>query len=54
MSNPDTALTRLLLVTYKLRLRAVVTAAPGWMVEEILSASEQIGGSRRPVWWSDN
>lgn len=53
----ETALTRLLLAAYKRRLRAVVAAAPEWVVEEILSASEHIGGDRmidRIVWMSDN
>ena len=49
----ERAIAGLLLAAYKRRLRAVVAVAPAWVVEEILSASEQIG-SDRPMWMSDN
>jgi len=39
-------LAHLLLATYKRRLRAIVAAAPAWVSEEILSASERIGDRR--------
>ena len=47
-------LSRLLLAAYKRRLRAIVAAAPSWVGEEILSASERIGDKRRALWLSDN
>ena len=50
----ERAIAGLLLAAYKRRLRAVVAVAPAWVVEEILSASEQIGSSGWPVWWSEN
>jgi len=40
---PERALARLLMAAYKRRLRAIVKAAPAWVTEEILSASERIG-----------
>ncbi len=39
---------------YKHRLRAIVKAAPSWVTEEILSASEHLRSDRPAVWWSDN
>jgi len=42
----------LLLCVYKRRLQGVVTVAPSWMVEEILSASERIGDRRTVAWMS--
>lgn len=43
----------LLLPAYKRRLRGIVESTPGWMSEEILSASEHIGSDRAAL-WSDN
>jgi hypothetical protein len=43
-----------LLSAYKHRLRAIVKAAPSWVTEEILSASEQIGDDRAALWISRN
>ena len=37
---------RLLLYVYKRRLRGIVEAAPDWVSEEILGASEGIGDDR--------
>jgi hypothetical protein len=45
---------RLLQTAYKQRLRAIVAAAPAWVAEEILSASEYIGEDRAAVWMSWN
>ena len=45
---------RLLLYVYKRRLRGIVEAAPTWVGEEILSASERIGDQRAALWMSDN
>ena len=39
---------------FKRRLRAIVKAAPSGVTEEILSASEHVGGDRAAVWLSDN
>ncbi len=50
----ERALARLLLAGYKRRLRAIVEAAPAWVSEEILSASERIGDDRAVLWRSDN
>ena len=47
-------LARLLLYVYKRRLRGIVEAAPAWVSEEILSASEHIGDQRAALWMSDN
>jgi hypothetical protein len=44
----------LIMAAYKERLRALVTVLPGWVTEEILSASEHIGEDRAVVWFSDN
>lgn len=44
----------LLLPVYKRRLRGIVESAPGWVSEEILSASEHIGDDRAALLWSDN
>jgi hypothetical protein len=41
-------------VTYKCHLRAIVEAAPAWVSEEILSASERIGDDRAVKWMSEN
>jgi hypothetical protein len=35
-------------------LRAIVAAAPEWVAEEILSASQQIDEGRPAVWLSEN
>ena len=48
------ALARLLMAAYKHCLRAVVEAAPAWVSEEILSASERIGDKRAVLWLSEN
>ena len=50
----ERALAGLLLAGYKRRLRAIVEAAPAWVSEEILSASEHIGDDRAVLWRSDN
>ena len=44
----------LLLYLYKRHLRMFVEAAPDWVAEEILSASEQIGDDRPVLWTSEN
>lgn len=44
----------LLLQAYRRRLRAIVPAAPDWLAEEILSASQAIGKNRAAVWLSEN
>jgi hypothetical protein len=43
-----------LLQAYRRRLRAIVAAAPAWMAEEILSASQHIEEDWAAVWMSDN
>jgi hypothetical protein len=43
-----------LLQAYRRRLRAIVEAAPSWVTEAILSASEEIGKDRAAVWLSEN
>ncbi len=50
----EQALAGLLLADYKRRLRAIVEAAPAWVSEEILSASERIGDDRAALWMSEN
>ncbi|MFW6126337.1 MAG: hypothetical protein ACOC58_04450 [Chloroflexota bacterium] len=35
------------------RLREIIKAAPSWMGEEILSASQVVGSSRAAVWLSE-
>jgi hypothetical protein len=50
----ERVLARLLLAAYKRRLRAVVAAAPSWVGEEILSASEAIGDKRPALWLGEN
>jgi hypothetical protein len=45
---------RLLQAAYKERLRAIVAAVPGWVAEQILSASEHIGEDRAAVWFGEN
>ena len=50
----EQAMVWLLLKAYRRRLRAIVAAAPTWMGEEILSASQAIGSDRPAVWLSDN
>ncbi len=42
------------LAAYKRRLRAIIGAAPAWVGEEILSASERIGEQRAVLWLSEN
>ena len=44
----------LLLKAYRRRLRAIVGAAPAWVSEEILSASQKISADRPAVWLSEN
>jgi hypothetical protein len=44
----------LLLQAYRRRLRESVASAPTWVSEEILSASQRIGGDRPVLWRSDN
>jgi hypothetical protein len=44
----------LLLYLYKHRLRGIVEAAPAWVSEEILSASEHTGDDRAVLWMSEN
>ena len=41
--------TRLLQTAYKYRLRGLIKAAPAWVAEQILSASESIGEDRAVV-----
>ena len=43
-----------LLQVYRRRLRAIVEAAPAWLAEEILSASQRVGSDRPAVWMSEN
>ncbi len=50
----ERVLARLLMAAYKRRLRAIVEAAPAWVSEEILSASERIRDDRAVLWRSDN
>ncbi len=50
----ESALAGLLQAAYKRRLRAIVEAAPAWVIEEILSASERIGDQRAALWISKN
>jgi hypothetical protein len=45
---------RFLLQAYRRRLRAIVEAAPSWVAEEILGASQRIGDDRPAVWLSEN
>jgi hypothetical protein len=46
--------TRLLQAAYKYRLRGIIKAAPAWVAEQILSASESVGEDRPAVWMSQN
>ena len=46
--------TRLLRAAHRYRLRGLIQAAPAWVAEEILSASEHIGEDRAAVWMSWN
>ena len=43
-----------LLQAYRRRLRAIVGAAPAWLAEEILSASQRVGSDQPAVWLSEN
>jgi hypothetical protein len=45
---------RFLLQAYRRRLRAIVEAAPSWVAEAILSASQHIDEKRPAVWLSEN
>jgi hypothetical protein len=45
---------RFLLQAYRRRLRAIVAAAPGWLAEDILSASQAVGKDRAAVWLTEN
>jgi hypothetical protein len=47
-------LARLLLYVYKRWLRGIVAAAPAWVSEQILSASEHIGDQRAALWMTEN
>lgn len=50
----ERAMVWLLLEAYRHRLREIIKAAPSWMGEEILSASEGIGEKRAAIWLSEN
>jgi hypothetical protein len=50
----ERTLARLLLATYKRRLRAIVKVVPTWVSEEIPSASEHIREDRAVLWISEN
>ena len=50
----EQAMVWLLLKAYRRRLRAIVGAAPAWVSEEILSASQKISADRPAVWLSEN
>ena len=50
----ERAVAGLLLAAYKRRLRSIVGAAPAWVSEKILSASENISDQRPVLWLSDN
>ena len=50
----ERAIAGLLSAGYKQRLRAIVAAAPSWVSEEILSASEHIGDDRAVVGFGKN
>lgn len=50
----ESAMTWLLLKAYHQRLRTIVAAAPGWVTEAILSASERMGDDRPARWISQN
>lgn len=43
-----------LLQAYRRRLRAIAGAAPAWLTEEILRASQHIDEKRPAVWLSKN
>ena len=43
-----------LLYVYKRRLRGIVEAAPAWVSEDILGASEHIGDDRAALGMSEN
>lgn len=45
---------RCLLQAYRPRLRAIVAAAPTWVSEETLSASEDISDDRPVLWMRDD
>jgi hypothetical protein len=50
----ERAMVWLLLQAYRRRLRATVAAAPEWVGEEILGASEGVGDDRAAVCLSEN
>jgi len=50
----ERTLAGLLQAAYKRRLRAIVEAAPEWVSEEVLSASEHVGDDRAVLWMSEN
>ena len=54
LSGLHLLLARLLMAAYKRRLRGIVAAAPTWVSEEILSASEHIGDDRVVLWITKN
>jgi hypothetical protein len=39
-----------LLQAYRRRLRAIVASSPGWLADEVLSASQAVGKDRAAVW----
>ncbi len=43
-----------LLHAYRRQLPAIVGAAPAWLAEEILSASQRVASDRPAVWLSEN
>jgi len=50
----ERVLARLLMAAYRHRLRAIVAAAPTWVSEEILSASEHIRNDRAVLWMNED
>jgi hypothetical protein len=50
----ERAIAGLLLLAYRRRLRGIVEAAPEWMAEEILGASQYTGSDRAMPWLSEN
>jgi hypothetical protein len=49
----ERALACLLIAAYRRRLGAIIEAAPAWVSERILSASERIGDRRAMLWTSE-
>ena len=50
----ERALARLLMAAYRRRLRGIGEAAPAWVAEEILNASEHVGDDRPVLRMSKN